>query len=177
MNFLKALWAFIEAIFMRPNYDEPVMENTVNKEVDEAVKEVMKSKRQRILEAARTALGTDASPNNKTSRETACAETVSHIIHPITESIPTDVLSTVELTYYLDQSHEYIDTRLPKEGNIIMSHRKGGQLGHTGIFITPDTIASNDSRTGKFEINYNLDEWAAEMRGKRWLNILIFEAV
>lgn len=178
MAFLKALWDIIKAVFIRPNYDKPVIEQPMNApDINKEIENLMKPKRERILDNARSFLGKDASPENKTNKETACAESVAHILNSITPSIPKGVLSTIELAFHLDHSDEYKDTRIPKEGNIIVSPRKGSQLGHTGIFITTDTIASNDSRDGLFQLNYSFDEWAQEMRQKRGLRIFIYEAV
>jgi len=38
-------------------------------------------------------------------------------------------------------------------------------------------IISNDSKTGKMEINYTLDSWIKEMRYKRGLRIFFWEAL
>ncbi len=135
------------------------------------------TRREEILKAAKEALDTDASPENKAHRDLACAESVSHILNSVIPHFPKGVLSTAELEHFLDYSPDFVPTKIPKPGCVIVSPRNATQHGHAGLFLTADRIASNDSEDGLWKDNYSLDEWAKEMRGERGLHIFLFEAV
>jgi len=162
-------------LFLRPAYDQDPKELPMNKEpYEEPVEPVLTSREQLLMEAKRW-LGEDASPENRTNNELACAESVSHIIKQVFPDFVGSV-STAELDYFLDKSVHFFPTRIPKPGNVIVSPRTTKNNGHTGLFLTPNRIASNTSATGKFEDNYSLDSWAREMRDKRGLHIYMYEA-
>lgn len=132
--------------------------------------------REKILQAARDALGTDASPMNLAPQELSCAEAVSNIVKRVYPSFMMTV-STIELDRFLTNSPYFKSTKIPKPGSIINSPRIGGNPGHCGIFLTTNRIASNDSKTGKFKDNYSFDSWAREMRDRRGLKIFIYEPI
>lgn len=130
--------------------------------------------REKILQAAKDALGTDASPMNLAPQELSCAEAVSNIVKKVYPSFMLTV-STIELDRFLTSSPYFKSTKIPKPGSVIVSPRQGNTPGHTGLFLTADRIASNDSRTGKFQENYTLQTWIEEMRKKRGLRIYFYE--
>ncbi len=153
---------------MRPNYDTPVMDNPVNQP------EVL-TRREEILEAAKSWLGKDASPANKATNDHSCSESVSNVLNGVL-TFPS-VLSTAELDHFLDRSGDFVPTKIPKPGTIIVSPRTNTVLGHCGIFLTADRIASNTSADGIWRDNYDLKSWVAEMRGVRGLHVFMYDAV
>lgn len=132
--------------------------------------------REKLLMAAKMALGTDASPMNLAPQELSCAEAVSNVVKKVFPSFMLTV-STIELDRFLSKSPQFKSTKIPSPGCIINSPRLGSIPGHCGIFLTTNRIASNDSKTGKFQDNYSLDSWAREMRDKRGLKIYLYEPI
>jgi hypothetical protein len=63
----------------------------------------------------------------------------------------------------------------PTPGAVIISPRTATKNGHTGIFLTTDRIASNDSLTGKFNDNYSFAGWATSFLKNRGLHVYIFK--
>lgn len=116
-----------------------------------------------IYKAALRYIGTDASPNDEAPDELGCAESVSDILFNAGCIMPT-FLSTTKLNYFLKTSQDWEAVAIPKRGDIIISPtglggRGGISHGHTGIVMEEDLIASNNSRTGKFERNFLLSQW------------------
>lgn len=137
--------------------------------------------RERLLEAAKIWLGKDASPKDNAPDDLACAESVSTIIR---SSIAPDFpicLSTADLKKQLSADKRFKVTLDIKPGNILVSPTGSGNgkipNGHTGVFLTSDRIASNDSRTGKWEDNYSLASWIARYRTKGGYPLIVFEPI
>lgn len=130
-----------------------------------------------IYNEAHNWIGKDASPKNAAVQELACAESVCTILHGVIPDFPLDIISTAVLAQTLEHHPHFASTDLFWPGTIIVSPRTATINGHAGIFLSGGRIASNDSKTGLFEDNYSLDEWAKEMRVKRGLRILYFKAV
>lgn len=128
-----------------------------------------------LLSVAMQYRGKDASPKNLAPQELSCAEGVSNIIHEWNPAFPSGVLNTARLAQILDASPHFERTTIPKAGCVIVSPRVGETPGHAGFFTEPNWILSNDSRTGKMEVNYSLDSWIRVMRHGRGLRILIWQ--
>lgn len=133
---------------------------------------------QLIYEEAKRRLGTDASPKNLAPQELSCAEAVSNILHDVLPEFPDNITSTITLKELLDKDKNFERSILPKPGSIIISPREGDTPGHCGIFLDHLEIASNDSRTGKFETNYTFDSWIIAFKKKRGLHhVYLWEPV
>ena len=115
----------------------------------------------------------DASPRDVAPDDLACAESVNEIIKEAfgEHLYKGNLLSTYWLYKALRESPKWKETFIPSPGCIVISptgygHRKNpdGSLaipnGHVGIVMLDGKIASNTSKTGIFEENYNLDSWA-----------------
>lgn len=121
-------------------------------------------------------LGKDASPLNLAPQELGCAESVCSVIaDELIPNFPRDLLSTRDLAEHLDGNVRFERTLIPAPGCIIVSPRTATVNGHAGVFLDTRRIASNDSRTGKFEANYTLDSWVETFRKKRDLRIQIWK--
>ena len=127
----------------------------------------------RLYEAARSSIGTDASPSDLAPDELGCAETVNEIIKKAFGDYASkeNRLSTYWLYKTLRESSGFKEAFIPIPGLIVISPTGYGTRrnpdnsfaiphGHVGIVMLDGKIASNDSRTGKLEENYTLDSWA-----------------
>ena len=127
----------------------------------------------RLYEAARSFIGTDASPNDLAPDELGCAETVNEIIRrAFGDYLHNDNrLSTYWLYKALRESPDFTETFIPVPGLIVISPTSFGTRrnpdstfaiphGHVGIVMLDGKIASKNSRTGKFEENCTIDSWA-----------------
>lgn len=170
MGFLAFLKELINALFMRPNYQEPVIQNSINMEP-------VKTNKEKLADIANSYIGKDASPKNLAPKELSCAEGVSNIIQELYSDFPSSVLSTAELDHFLTKSTHFAYTKFPRKGCVINSPRNASKNGHCGIYVTDTEIASNDSSTGRFERNYTIDSWVKEMRGNRDLKIYFYEPI
>lgn len=119
----------------------------------------------KIHDAAVKNLGIDASPNDLAPDELGCAETVTTIVHPLFQDVPI-ILGTPGLHDCLEASLDFVRVNSPLGGDIIVNPTAGKEIGHTGIFLTANLIASNSSATGKFTQNYTLDSWRQKFAGK-----------
>lgn len=122
----------------------------------------------KLYEAAKNALGTDASSNDEAPDELGCADTVSHIIKAAFGEYFTgrNIVSTRVLYQKLRDSSEYVEARIPTPGCIVISptgySRQPGQVGHVGIVMLDGGIASNNSfgpNKGRFTENFTNESW------------------
>ena len=132
----------------------------------------------KLYEAARSFIGTDASPNDLAPDELGCVEMVNEIIQEALGDC-LDVenrLSTYWLYKALRESQNFKEVFIPVSELIVIlpigygtRRNPDGTLaspnGHVGIVMLDSKIASNNSRTGKFEENYTIDSWADVKRG------------
>ena len=128
----------------------------------------------KLCNIAKMSIGMDASPNDAAPDEYGCAETVSSIIQKVFPDFPV-VLSTIELNRLLSKSDKFKRVLAPTEGCIVVSPTVGEKIGHTGIYLDSSRIASNDSRTGKFEQNYTRSSWIVYYYEKKGLLGYIYE--
>lgn len=134
------------------------------------------SNAQKLINLCTDSLGTDVSPLNLAPQELSCAEGVSTLLSDIF-TFPKGVLSTAQLKVCLDNCKYVERTLIPEPGCVIVSPTQNTTHGHTGIFLDSQNIASNDSRTGKFEKNYTLNSWAKEMRDTRGLRLYLWKVL
>jgi hypothetical protein len=143
----------------------------------------METNEEKLLKIARDGLDTDVSPKDLAPDRLGCAESVSNLIKKIFPDFPITT-STIELFNTLRSDKRFKLTLDPHMGVIVVSPRKGDVYGHTGIFITNERIASNDSRNGlfsgdtpidyTFKGNYSWEQWVAEFTHKRNLHTYLF---
>ena len=164
---IQFLLDLIGAIFSPPAYDMPPQELPMNQEL---------TNREKLLEAIRDSIGSDASPGDKVSDEFGCAESASNIIKKVYPNFRAPILSTKELVAELDRHPECFErTTLPKPGCIIISPRTDTTTGHAGFFVAKDRIVSNDSATGLMQDNYSWSSWVLSFKDRKGLRIYIWE--
>ena len=136
--------------------------------------------RLKLLQKALDYLGKDASPTNQAPPELACAESVSFLINECFGDFPRTV-STTELASKLKSHPKFKGTLDLLPGNVIVSPTGMGNgkipNGHTGIFGEKGKIMSNQSSTGKWEQNYDVNSWVARYRTDGGYPLWIFTRV
>lgn len=137
----------------------------------------MKTNQEKLIEIAQNALDTDVSPADLAGDELGCAESVSNLIKEIFPDFSI-ILGTSLLFSILKKDKRFKATLTPHIGCIVLSPAQGEIHGHTGIFITNDRIASNDSGTGMWKGNYDWNSWVDTfgVRG-RGLHTYLFEII
>lgn len=121
-----------------------------------------------LVDLAKEHIGTDASPADLAPDELGCAETVTTILKKLYPQTPI-ITGTWTLWDYFEKHPNWFPMQQPEPGCIIISPTGTGNgkfPGHVGIMLDDGTIASNDSFTGKFERNYDLDTWKARYQEK-----------
>ncbi len=152
----------------------PIKEKVIIKPVE---KPNMETNSEKLLKIAQSSLDTDVTPNDDVPDDVACAEVLSTIIKKLYPDFKV-FDSTKDLDMKLFTDKRFYRTGTPSRGSIIISPKKGDVLGHCGIFISDDRIASNNSFggvKGLFTGNYTWDQWIKEFRDKRGLRIYIYQ--
>lgn len=118
--------------------------------------------RKRVLSAAESVLGTDASPADVAPDEYGCAETVCDILAMAGVRIGT-IVSTYALYGELVARDDFSLTDRPAPGDVVISPTGYGNgsmpNGHVGIVGDGGSIMSNSSATGNLESNYTMQTW------------------
>jgi len=130
----------------------------------------------KLIALAKQSYETDISPKNKAPQEVSCSEGISELLNAILGNFPIQV-STLELKKQMDSDNRFNKVLEPCKGQIIISPRTNTTNGHVGLFVNDTEIASNDSRDGKFRVNYTWSSWVKEFKTKRGLRIFLFEVV
>lgn len=106
-------------------------------------------------------LGKDVTPYG-VDNEVACAETLSTLLNLAYGNVPLEV-STIKLDRWLSNPQNGFTRVLdPIEGDVIISPTQGTRIGHCGVVMENDLIASNNSfgiNKGKLTKNYTLIAW------------------
>lgn len=136
-----------------------------------------------LLDVCEEYLGKDASPQDAAPDELGCADTVTTLMRKVYPSVP-HMVSTVELSKWLsDPKNGYARVNDPEPEDIIVSPTSGTKVGHTGIFLDDDVIASNDSglyhrpNQGKFFKNYSMTTWTRRFRDRLGLPVYVFRRI
>lgn len=139
---------------------------------------------QTIYHTAASLLGRDASPEDLASDEFGCAETVCDVLAKAGFGTPRIYLSTTELYAFLKENSAWAPVGTPLAGDVIISPtdykgsgRNGVTHGHTGIVMDSGTIASNNSFTGTFDINYTFDSWNRRWKVKGGYPVLLYRRI
>lgn len=133
---------------------------------------------EKLCRVAISYLGKDASPKDLASDGLGCAESISNIIHEVFPDFQSGILGTDSLKYALNKSPHFKQILYPQKGCIIISPRTATEYGHVGIMLDGGGIASNNSKTGTFDVNYNWDLWIKTFGAKgRRLYTYIYEVI
>lgn len=137
--------------------------------------EIMETNQEKLLKYTIDHLDTDVSPLDLATDELGCAESVSNLIKKVFPDFPI-ILGTADLFWKLKIDRRFKLVTTPIKGCIIVSPKVNQTYGHTGIFITEFRIASNNSKTGLFQGNYDWpNSWIATFgTGGRGLHSYIF---
>lgn len=135
------------------------------------------TKQKRLLQAVKSWIGKDASPENRAPQELSCAEGVSRILHNLFPSFPKGIVSSKELDNELARSTLFRRTSFPKSATVIVSPRTAQMNGHAGFTIEDDKIVSNDSKTGLMAQNYTISSWIKKFKEGRGLELHLYELV
>lgn len=126
-------------------------------------------------------VGTDASPDDEASDIYGCVDSFEEVIHSaIGEYVGAKkTLSTYYLRKDLLNSQRFQRVYNPKPGTVILcatgyGGKNGVKNGHVGIVID-DRIASNDSRTGTWELAFTLDSWLRYFQKRGGYEVLFFD--
>lgn len=130
---------------------------------------------QLLADHAKMWLGLDASPLDRAPNELSCAECVVNIVnHTWPGTLDPTIIGTDELFAALKKSPRFKGVLDPVPGTIVVSPKTATAHGHTGIYTDIDTIASNDSRDGKFRENYTRGSWRRTFIQTRGLKGYLF---
>lgn len=115
-----------------------------------------------LADICRVFIGTDVSPKDVVPDSFGCAESISTIIKGILPEFPL-VTGTWSLLDAIQMSGKFVRIQNPERGAIILAVTGQGTgsipNGHAGIMMSDKDIASNNSLTGLFEVNYTLEKW------------------
>lgn len=129
------------------------------------------------LQVCEDYLGSDASPRDLAADSVGCAETMTTLMQKVWPEVPV-ITGTYTMKDYLDKpSNGFVRTTVPVPGTIILCATgtgNGSFPGHTGVYMSDSTIASNDSRTGRFIKNYDLDTWTRRYVNKGGFQIFLY---
>ena len=130
-----------------------------------------------LTQLCEDAIGTDVTPDDMIPDSVACAITVSTLINKLDATFP-KVAGTWTLWDILEHRDDYERVTVPSPETIVISPTgtgNGSISGHTGILLTDNVIASNDSATGKFLKNYTLDTWRERYVNKGGMKIYMYK--
>ncbi len=132
------------------------------------------SKRELLALEAKKWLGKDVTPQDNVPDGVACVEVLVKVAEPIYPELK-GLTYTPVLHSVLKMSPKFKATLTPSRGSIIVSPTEGDNVGHCGIFLSDTEIASNSSKTGRFEKNYTFDSWIHYFRLNKGLHAYIYE--
>lgn len=117
-----------------------------------------------LLQVCKEALMTDASPKDEAPDEVGCANTVTELLRKVYPDVPRE-LSTIALNAHLSNpASNWMRVDIPQPEDIVISPTNGKKIGHVGIVMDNNLIASNNSYgtyKGLFTQNYTVDTWNA----------------
>lgn len=120
----------------------------------------------------------DPTPNDEYPDEVSCAwslSTLENKANPKFKRIP----GTWTLWDYYEHNPDFTRVTVPSPGTRIICPTTQGHPfpGHCGVFMEDMTIASNDSRTGKFIKNYTFETWYERYVTKGGYQIYLYNHV
>lgn len=166
-NFLKALQT------------EKIVEKIVYVEKPYVPPIVIKSNREKLLDIATSALGTDPTPKDEQPDEYACVHSLTTLMRNLIPDFPIMTYTPTFLTKLQSDLRFKASTEL-KEGNIVISPTNTGNgqiVGHTGIVGKNGKILSNASSTGLWSDKFDTISWIERYSRQGKLSLYIFELV
>ncbi len=140
-------------------------------------KEKPLSNREKLLNIALEAYGTDPTPNDVQDDQFACVESLTTLLHKLYPDIPIMTYTPV-LLKYLQKDNRFKPTSEFKEGNIILSPTLSGNgkvVGHVGLIGKGGKVLSNSSSTGLFLDKYDCVSWVQRYSKLGQLDLYLFE--
>lgn len=176
-RFLAALFAFLAS---PPPREAPAPEPEPEAPPAPPQEPPAPSRLQRLLDAAVSFLGVDASPADRAKDEVGCVESFEEVFraafgHYITRS-PRPLLSTYALLTVLKEHPDFEEIDGPEDGAIILSATgtgNGSMPGHVGV-VKGDRILSNRSDTGLWSDYFTLKSWEARYHQKGGMRTRLF---
>lgn len=130
-----------------------------------------------LADIVRPYLGTDVTPQDTVPDDVACADTISTILK---DYMP-HMVSTIKMHEWLsDPVNGFQRVFNPEEGCIIISPTKGDKIGHVGVVMDNELIASNNSfgvYKGKITENYTFSSWVSRYKIKLGLPVYMYKKV
>lgn len=115
-----------------------------------------------LVELCESCIGKDVTPMDNVPDEVACAETVSTLVRKVYPDFPFHV-STANMDKALQSpTSNWMLVDVPEAGDIVISPTVGKKIGHVGICMGNNFIASNNSfgvNRGLFTKNYSVLSW------------------
>jgi hypothetical protein len=152
---------------------------------DEAPKAPVETAQEKLFRIAKEFLGTDASPDDRAPDEFGCAESVNQIYKKAFGVEIGGGESTYQL-YLALRKHPLFKLLTIKDpiepGDVVISPTGYGgsneiSHGHCGIVGEDGHIMSNESKSGKFEVNYTMESWRARYQKLGGYPVLFFRRV
>lgn len=131
---------------------------------------------ERLVEAGVAALGMDMTPDDKVPDEVACVAQLVAIV-PAEFGLSRSLTYTPNLKNALDANPKFKRVQDPHRGTIVVSVTEGEQHGHCGLYLEDDSIASNNSNNGKWEVNFNRAKWRSYFGDKLGLKGYLYDPV
>lgn len=130
-----------------------------------------------LLDVCEAWIGKDASPNDLVPDEVGCAETVTTLLKKVYPDTPILTGTWTLWDYLRNPKNGYMEVREPRPETIIICATVPGKPfpGHVGIFQSDMTIASNDSKTGRFEKNYTYQSWMERYMTKGGYKVYLYD--
>jgi hypothetical protein len=108
-------------------------------------------------------IGTDASPQDKAPDEYGCVESFENVHHKTFGYNVGGKLSTIKLFFAIDNDPTFVRVKNPIKGDAILAVTTQGNgkisNGHVGIVGDNNTIMSNNSKTGKWDVHLTIESW------------------
>lgn len=149
--------------------------------IEETIKPIMEESNEKLndklvrIADALTLLKTDITPEDRVPDEVACVENVCEVINKV---IPFPILYyTPDFVRELKNDPRFEATLDFNEATIIVCATgtgNGTMRGHCGIIGIGKKIISNNSKTGRWEYNYDIESWKQKFRIKGGMPILLF---
>lgn len=142
------------------------MNKRLRKKLKELLAILTDLRRRYIYKVALNSIGLDPSPLDRADDVLGCVESVTEILKKA-GAFPKITTGTYTFYFELARSRHWAPTAKPREGDIVISPTGMGNgkiRGHVGIFAKNGVIMSNDSWTGKWQANYDIDRWNARYR-------------
>lgn len=122
-----------------------------------------------LMEIAEENIGKDVTPKDEVPDEVACAETVSTILRMKYSDFPMIVSTSTMDKALRSNLSNWVMVYEPQAGDLIISPTEGKKIGHVGIVMENNLVASNNSfgvNAGKFTKNYTIQKWNDYYKGK-----------